>query len=144
MERSGSSSDSCCRWSSGAEPSVTKQGPRWLAAMVAALVITACGDAGERTSETTRSSTETVSGLAAQVTELETSIAEYCEVRSSRRASPAENEQATHDVRALIELARRHPSQVRNALTEVSTVLRADCEDSPLQRRVNRALAALR
>jgi tellurite resistance protein len=123
---------------------VIEKGRRWLAALVAALVITACGDGKERAPENTRATTRTVSGLAAQVTELETSIAEYCEVRSSRRVSRAENEKARQDVEELILLARRHPAQARNALAETSIVLRADCEDSPLQRRVNRALDALR
>jgi hypothetical protein len=112
--------------------------------MLATLAITACGDAGEGSAGTTRSASQTLSPLAVQVTELETGIAGYCEVRSSGAASSADDEQAAHDVRALIDLARRHPRQVRGALAEVSVILSADCEDSRLQRPVNRALKALR
>ena len=112
--------------------------------MILALAITACGDGQERSPEKAGTTTRTVSGLAAQVTELETNIAGYCEVRSSRRVSRAETTKARQDVDALIRLARTHPDLARNALAETSITLRADCENSPLQRPVKRALAGPR
>ena len=87
-----------------------------------------------------------------QVSVLESDIAEYCETRNSGSASAADEEKAAADVRELIRLARRAPDRrlgsgakptVRDALAEVSIVLSSDCRDSPLQRRVDRALAAL-
>jgi hypothetical protein len=55
--------------------------------------------------------------------------------------SRAETRKAHQDVDALIRLARTHPDVARNALAETSITLRADCENSPLQRPVKRALA---
>ena len=88
-----------------------------------------------------------------QVSVLESDIAEYCETRNSGSASADDDEKAAADVRELIRLARRDPGArlgsgarptVRDALAEVFSVLSSDCRDSPLQRRVARALKALR
>jgi hypothetical protein len=78
-----------------------------------------------------------------QVSVLEADIAEYCESRNSGSTSAADDDKAAMDVRELIRLARREPD-ARDALAGVSVVLSTDCRDSPLQRRVNRALEALR
>lgn len=85
----------------------------------------------------------TVPQLTVRVAELETDITEYCEQRNSGSASAADEEQAADDVQELIHLARRGRPMVRDALAEVSIVLRTDCSGSALQRRVDRALAAL-
>ena len=85
----------------------------------------------------------TVPRLTVRVAELETGITEYCEERNSGSASAADEEKATDDVQELIRLARTGRPIVRDALAEVSIVLTNDCSGSVLQRRVDRALAAL-
>ena len=81
-----------------------------------------------------------MSQLTVRIAELETGIAEYCEERNSGSASAADEEKAADDVRELIRLARTGRSAVRDALAGVSIVLRTDCADSVLRRRVDRAL----
>ena len=81
--------------------------------------------------------------LTVRVAELETGIAEYCEERNSGSASAADEARAADDVRELIHLTRTGRPAARDALAEVSIVLRTDCSDSVLRRRVDRALAGL-
>jgi hypothetical protein len=111
------------------------------ALLLAVLAVTGCGDDGSGSQPTTAD--KPVPRLTVQVSVLETDIAEYCESRNSGSASSADDEEAARDVRELIRLARRERG-VRDALAEVSVVLSTDCRDSPLQRRVDRALEALR
>jgi hypothetical protein len=82
----------------------------------------------------------TVSQLTVRIAELQTGIAEYCEERNSGSASAADEEKAADDVRELVRLARTGRSAARDALAEVSIVLRTDCANSVLRRRVDRAL----
>ena len=84
--------------------------------------------------------TTTVPQLTVRVAELETGIAEYCEEKNSGSASAADEEKAADDVRELIRLARTGRPVVRDALAEISIVLRSDCPGSVLGRRVDRAL----
>jgi hypothetical protein len=116
--------------------------------VLATPAITGCGDEGGGAPPTRTG--ETVPRLTVKVSELETGIAEYCEDRNSGSASAADEARAARDVRELIRLARRDPDArlgsgarptVRDALAEVSIVLSSDCRDSPLKRRVDRALA---
>jgi hypothetical protein len=81
-----------------------------------------------------------VSQLTVRIAELQTGIAEYCEERNSGSASAADEEKAADDVRELVRLARTGRSAARDALAEVSIVLRTDCANSVLRRRVDRAL----
>jgi len=99
-----------------------------------------CGDSGPPAPPPAETS---VPQLTVRVAELETDLVEYCEKRNSGSASAADEEKAADDVQELIHLARRGRPMVREALAEVSIVLRTDCSGSVLQRRVDRALAAL-
>ena len=112
--------------------------------MLATVAVAGCGE-GSGDSATVPPAKQPVSRLTVQVAELETGIAEYCEDRSSGSASRADERTAADEVQRLIDLARRNPHRklARNALVEVSTVLKDDCSGSPLQRRVDRALEAL-
>ena len=83
------------------------------------------------------------SALETRIAELETTVAEYCEIRSSRSATAADRARAVAAADALISLARRRAA-ARTALEETSVVIKADCRDPALQRRVDRALRALR
>lgn len=84
---------------------------------------------------------------------LASDISQYCESRNSGSTSAADDDKAAADVRELIRLARRDPGRrlgsdprptVRDALAEVAVVLDSDCRESPLRRRVDHALEALR
>ena len=83
------------------------------------------------------------SPLVTQIADLETQIAEYCEIRSSGSATAADRARAVTAADALIRLARRRAAG-RAALERASIVIEADCRDPGLARRVDRALEALR
>jgi outer membrane murein-binding lipoprotein Lpp len=121
------------------------------ALVLATLAVTGCGDEGDGAQPT--AADKPVPRLTVQVSVLESDIAEYCETRNSGSASSADDDKAADDVRELIRLARRDPNArlgsgarptVRDALAEAYIVLSSDCRESPLQRRVDHALKALR
>ena len=93
-----------------------------------------------------------VSRLATRIAELETRVIEYCEKRAGGGTSDIEDAVAASDANELIELANRRPDErlssesrqtVRDALADVSVVLRTDCPDAPFRPQVDRALRRL-
>ena len=85
---------------------------------------------------------EPASPLVTRIAELEATIGEYCEIRSSRSATAADRARAVAATDALIRLARRRAA-ARDALERTSVVIGVDCRDPALQRRVDRALQDL-
>ena len=106
------------------------------------LAVAGCGD-GDGGEPAPARTAEPVSPLVTRIAELETTVGEYCEIRSSGSATAADRARAVAATDALIRLARRR-AVARDALERTSVVIDVDCRDPALQRRVNRALDALR
>ena len=110
-------------------------------AIVFAFAVAGCGDEEESATVPTRTA-PAASPLVTRIAELETTIAEYCEIRSSGGATAEHRARGLAATDALIQLARRREA-ARDALERTSVVIEVDCGDPALQRRVDRALASL-
>ena len=112
-----------------------------LIALAIVFAVAGCGDedAGTPPARTA----PPASPLVTRIAELETTVAEYCEIRSSGSATAADRARAVAAAEALIGLARRRAA-ARTALAETSVVIEVDCRDPALQRQVDRALRRLR
>jgi hypothetical protein len=108
-----------------------------LIALAVLFAVAGCGD--EDGAAPPARTAPPASPAVARIAELETRIAEYCEIRSSGSATAADRARAVAATDALIRLARRRAA-ARDALERASVVIEVDCRDPALQRRVDRAL----